>query len=220
MGAGGPGAWRRRGWLRGPPRSDHHPESVSYCSGNGRGEARPTTPAQAPAPTGRVVSHGPGLIAIPCQDTMFSVCAAAIAAMCAAAPAGTQVRWQLDDTNLAGKRDAAVRELLGTPALQWLLMCDSDMAPPADVVARLLGHHVGIVGALCFQRKPPYTPCVGMPRDWLPLDGQLHECLAVGTGCLLVRRAVVEQLADPWFNVTPGGEGEDLAFCLAARAAG
>src|SRR2546425_9928804 len=65
MGAGGPGAWRRRGWLRGPPRSDHHPESVSYCSGNGRGEARPTTPAQAPAPTGRVVSHGPGLTAPP-----------------------------------------------------------------------------------------------------------------------------------------------------------
>lgn len=86
-----------------------------------------------------------------------------------------------------------------------LVMLDSDHAHPADIVERLVGHNVGVVGALAFTRSVPYMPCCFLHlngafrpfADWT-VQG-LVPCDAVGTGAIAIRRSVFRQLdeADP-----------------------
>lgn len=51
------------------------------------------------------------------------------------------------------------------------------------------------------------------------LDG-LTECDAVGGGCLLIAREVLEAIPAPWFECYDTGGGEDFDFCGKAQAAG
>lgn len=49
----------------------------------------------------------------------------------------------------------------------------------------------------------------------------LVRCDALATGCLLIKRAVIEAIAEPWFDFWPGHYGgEDFRFCERARKAG
>jgi len=51
--------------------------------------------------------------------------------------------------------------------------------------------------------------------------GKLAPVDWVGAGALLVRRPVLEKMAPgPWFWPDETGDGEDITFCLKARAAG
>lgn len=166
----------------------------------------------------------PGLVWVPAQETMYTECVRALLPVAATAPNGSVVRFETDHCTVAAKRNAAVEALLATPSLRWLLMVDSDMTPPRDVLLRLQRHGEDIVGALCFQRKEPYAAVVH-PKgaQSITLNGQLQEVEAVGTGCLYVRRRVFDtsaKWAHPWFVANPQDVREDIHFCHMARTAG
>jgi hypothetical protein len=46
----------------------------------------------------------------------------------------------------------------------------------------------------------------------------LLECEAVGTGCMMIHRSVLEKLAPPWFEYRTATGSEDIDFCHRARA--
>ena len=87
-----------------------------------------------------------------------------------------------------------------------LFFLDDDTIPPHDAVVRLLQHNVPIVSGVYYRRSPP----IGIPvmlRDVFDSNGKLRgrqhveqykipdliEVDYVGSGCLLIKREVLEQ---------------------------
>jgi hypothetical protein len=134
---------------------------------------------------------------------------------------GNQIAWQ---------RNYVVEQL--RPDDTFVLFVDSDCVPPRGALARLLSHDVGVVGALNIERVAPFDVCAvkhlephtrfrveEFPAD----DRTLRPVVSVGTGFLLVRRAVFQAVAKPWFRcgqVSPEVLAEDLDFCLRAAEVG
>jgi hypothetical protein len=147
---------------------------------------------------------------------------------------------------------------------QWSLWLDSDVMPPVgnpdwfkkksrtqsltkaqcgyDIIERLLGHNVPLVGAVYAARtegaqmviQPDIDP--RHPGDQQKAEqirkGQLHGLINVdwvGLGCTLIHRRVFESLraksangrqGDVDFFRSEGSKGEDVGFCERAAAAG
>jgi hypothetical protein len=129
-------------------------------------------------------------------------------------------------------RNDIVRLMLESPAkFTHLLFLDSDMIFPADTLVKLLACDQPIAGGLYYQRIPPFAPVV-FNRDAAGNYAQRAAAQltpgplsvdACGTGCLLIRRDVLEKLAFPWFAIEWAGgvqRGEDLYFCEKSRQAG
>lgn len=145
-------------------------------------------------------------------------------------PEGTRLEWAVG-VDIAKARNQLVRNFLTTNG-QWLWFVDDDMIPQPDTLMRLLGTPTEIVQPLVLMRKPPFLPTfysgpnqVTNLYDWRVLEPHmtLVPVDACGTGGMLIRRHVFEQLADPWFEIgkiRPDQMGEDLFFCQKARAAG
>lgn len=138
--------------------------------------------------------------------------------------------WALHTGNgFASLRNLIVREL--EPDVDWLFFMDDDHTFHPDILLRLLDRNVDIIQPLVSTRKPPYRPYGYMHNGqdyesltWsdFPLHG-IREVDAVGTGGMLVRRRVLDEVGDPWFEEGRTGAehlGEDLYFCTKARAAG
>ena len=107
-----------------------------------------------------------------------------------------------------------------------ILYLDADHVHPPTIVADLLAHDVDVVGGLNYTRK---RRACALPADdeRIHKDTGLRQCLAVGTGSLLVRTSVFERIKWPWFyfdysNAKSGGmwEGEDTGFCRRCEDAG
>jgi len=90
---------------------------------------------------------------------------------------------------------------------EYLFFWDSDIIVPQNIVPRLVAHGLPMVSALYWRRHPRIFPEVfrvnpkGIPEPMRPeeiqvLRGQLIECDAVGLGCCLIHRSVLEKLAD------------------------
>lgn len=169
------------------------------------------------------------LIGVPCGETLCVEYVNALLRL--KKPPGTEV-MHLPSSLVHVAREAIAEHALrgGYTHLLWL---DSDMQPPADALVRLLEHGLDIVGALCVQRKPPYSPTaysrlrlgeVG-ESDITPIahvTGGLDEVEGIGCGCTLVRVEVLEAVRRQnrlAYHPMPG-YGEDLSFCLRARRAG
>ena len=150
--------------------------------------------------------------------------------------------------NLSTGRNRLVDDFLRRHSEPWLLMVDTDMVLPLDVLPRLIAaaHPVErpVVGALCYTlergeqqptmyeltRKDSGELAFARPASW-PADACVRVS-ATGTACLLMHRdalLAVEKTskdpAAPWFRETAvGGKlalmGEDLTFCLRCAAAG
>ena len=187
----------------------------------------------------------PGMVAVPCLDMMPSISAAAISFVGQHVPPGSVLHWDPAPGVYVGKRNRIVREFLGRAHLEWLLFLDSDMVPPPHSAIQLLFRDLDIVGGLYFTRhggvpaaghlRSDLTPDV-LLENWDriaeesdPLVGlqersqtiAIQEVDFIGMGCTLIRRGVFEAMSDPWFvSLSESGRGEDIAFCLAARAAG
>jgi len=154
------------------------------------------------------------------------------------------VLHQISGPRVAAARNDLVRAFLSGTA-EWLLMLDSDMVFPRDLVDLLVeaAHwkQRPIVGALCFAggRSGQIRPTLGVmvsndpPRFetvWNYQPNALNGVDYTGAACLLVHRSVYENLATrygdnahPWFAESEiGGQeyGEDVTFCMRARAAG
>ena len=144
---------------------------------------------------------------------------------------------------VSGPRIAHARNDLAKHFLElgadWLFMVDDDMSFDADAIDKLLqsAHPVErpIVGGLCYAAgRDGYFPTLfvvsekGLNRlsDWE--EGSLVPVDATGAACLLIHRDVFVKIdsygeAWPWFQETTFDNvtvGEDMTFCLRARAAG
>jgi len=150
--------------------------------------------------------------------------------------------------NLAKARNRLVVEFLdNNPEAEWLWFCDTDMVFEPDtmhrLVARAIQMDLKVLGALCVivtADGPVPTMFIDdddsvtrVLLDWEP--DQVVEVAATGSGCLLVHREVLEKMRadaggsdNSWFgfdvvNAANGKEwalGEDVSFCLRARASG
>jgi len=134
---------------------------------------------------------------------------------------GNQVAWQ---RNRVARR---VYEL----DRAWALYVDADVVPQPGALAALLGTGLPLVSGVVLERVWPFEVCALRSLEpherWLAPDVLAHRepfpVPAVGTGCLLVRRAVLDAVALPWFRcgqVNPEVLAEDLDFSLRAAAAG
>lgn len=133
--------------------------------------------------------------------------------------AGNQVAWQ---------RNQLCREFRG----DWLLFVDADCVPPPRALGQLLAHGVPLVSGVVLERRVPFRVCAVRSLEPfrridlldLPASGLL-PVTAAGTGCLLIRRPVVEALGPHVFRCgqiagAPDLLAEDLDFSLRAAEAG
>ncbi len=87
-----------------------------------------------------------------------------------------------------------------------IIMLDADHRHgPPDLVERLLAHDKDVVGSLNFARGDG-RPCA-IPLDGDPVHGTVRrngenglvQCLAIGTGALMIRLDAIKDWPQPWF---------------------
>ena len=175
--------------------------------------------------------HPPGMIVLPLGDltryTDFWVSVLALQR-----PPGTRI-LPVKGTSVARNKNQAYRAFL-TSGAQWVWSMGDDHVFLPDILTRLLDHQVDVVAPLCLKRKPPFQPVVyrgpgerehfleRYTMEGLAASRGLLEVYACSTAGMLVRRRVVEAIADPWFELGQGSTdvlGEDLHFCAKLRAA-
>jgi len=119
-----------------------------------------------------------------------------------------------------------------------IMFLDTDMTFPPDTIEKLLAHDKDIVGGLYFERYHPYKPAVfwkhpdGSGDYALPHHipyGELMECDALATGCMLIKMDVFKKLSKPWFEYRVAEYGskkeikfysEDIVFCERVKELG
>jgi hypothetical protein len=112
-----------------------------------------------------------------------------------------------------------------------LFFMDHDVFFPGDTVDRLLAHEKDIVAAPYNMRGvwPPQTMVFlagpdGQRTAADQFPKELFRCEALGCGCMLIRMAVFESIAAPWFALDVRDNelvsSEDVWFCNQARRAG
>lgn len=114
-----------------------------------------------------------------------------------------------------------------------LLFMDSDMTYPPDTLLRLLKHgDLPVIGATYAQRNET-RQTHGFDLEGKRLDvsagGPSREVASLPTGCMLIRRRVLDTLAAqgdepffrmPWADNAANSRGEDYDFCSRVRGAG
>jgi hypothetical protein len=132
---------------------------------------------------------------------------------------------------IAGVREAARQHFLRSDCTH-LYWHDSDMAPPRDIIPRLLAHGAPVANGFyavrgCDPNNPilpfmtrlldpdePKKPTVEMDELAIGEDGLIYP-LACGMGCMLVDRRTME--ATPFAEPESFAEdayGEDIQWCL------
>lgn len=118
-------------------------------------------------------------------------------------------------------RNIIVNEFLKTDC-EWLLMVDSDVVPPMNVLD-MIDNNVPVCSAyVCTFSNGELVP-VGMTKtengychNFDKTEKGLNKVDAVGTGCILIRRDVFDKLGKPYFKfVYEDGlliNGEDFDF--------
>jgi len=135
--------------------------------------------------------------------------------------------------NAVSNRNDIVKSVLAGDFTHLFFM-DSDMQFPEATLSRLLAHDKDVVGGFYSIKIEPYHSTVfiedhenGVPwRTYNPAPGEtLRQVAGIGTGCLLIKRKVLEAMKWPWFYYRPVEEEqkfttEDVAFCEDARKLG
>ncbi|MCP5463843.1 MAG: hypothetical protein H7A33_02345 [Deltaproteobacteria bacterium] len=123
-------------------------------------------------------------------------------------------------------RNEIVKMMLDHPAgFTHLFFIDDDMTFPQNTLQRLIEMDVPVASSLCFSRVPPFRACVFEREDqgkkgfWKRVDfkneGSKMEVDGTGTGCMLIKREVLEQIQAPHFAIewdNGNQRGEDLYF--------
>lgn len=142
-------------------------------------------------------------------------------------PPGSGLGWA-KGVNIPKACNSLVEQMLGGP-YGWLWVMGDDHTFEPDIAVRLLEHDVDVIVPHCLKRYPPWMSVVFESQDddgyYVPADlpeESLTEIHAAGSAGMLIRRRVLETLANPWFAPSPdaGGLNEDLHFCQKAREAG
>jgi len=165
------------------------------------------------------------------------------------------LRWPLNTTvgwaPIKGMQTGDARQKICEEAIdigaKYVWFIDDDTQVPPDAACYLIGtmkqaaDDVIAVGGIYFSKGDPsepivYLDSVGQGAHWKWKRGDVFECSAIGTGCLLVNLELIQKLEKPWFkdlfhetkgwemsNKTEGAKlnmTDDLYFCEKARAAG
>lgn len=139
-------------------------------------------------------------------------------------------------------RDNCVVKFFNSKAdWEYLLFIDADIDPPFEMIDKLIEADKDIVGAAYPGIKENPDGCtVPLPMvfeergDTLSLanGSGLEEVEALGTGAILIKKKVLEEMGPPWFNPKYDYEeptlgvkqidktGEDVNFCLKAKELG
>lgn len=133
--------------------------------------------------------------------------------------------WNTRGSILPRSRTTLARMAIESGATH-LLFIDSDMVFPKDTMHRLLNWDKAVVACNCPTKMLPSTPTArltsetrtGEPLYSVPDDAGLKQVWRVGTGVMMLRTSIFQQLKHPWFPM-PWDEqlqdyrGEDWAFC-------
>jgi hypothetical protein len=119
---------------------------------------------------------------------------------------------------------------------EFIWFVDDDTVPPHFAISKLIyemrqhPEAMAIGGIYCMKQDPP-SPVVyrqnGHGEFWDWAVGDVFECTAVGTGCMLVRMSVFQHLTRPWFStslevltepvdgktIAAQGFSDDIYFC-------
>lgn len=130
-------------------------------------------------------------------------------------------------------RNRIVERFLSTDCTH-LMMIDDDIVPPMDALERLLFHDKEIVAAACPMIGPDKKGNLVVSYNAYAMDEDnvsiplidasgLVQCDAVGTGCIMIKRKVLENMhaIAPFltrYNEKTGIKemGEDIYFCKLA----
>jgi len=169
-------------------------------------------------------------LCIPARDTVHTVFARSLANI-----TSYLTKHKIDyslhfvlGTVIANSRTQLVNEALEENA-DYILWLDSDMHIPSTILKKLLTHNKDIVACTYSTRYKPYDTVAFLdfnnPPARLDAKNGLHEVLAVGMGCMLVKTSVYKNLPKPWFNHAYNEElddfsGEDIWFCKLAKEHG
>lgn len=137
-------------------------------------------------------------------------------------PEGTEVFFAKGSDREIG-RNKLVAAMLDS-GHDWLLFLDDDGVFEQDLLERLLAHDKDVVGALYLRRDMPFTALAyeSMLDDgrMVPINLNEHpqdalvQVKAVGTGGMMVKRRVFENMeAGHWFRRAEP-YSEDIIFCL------
>ncbi len=131
-------------------------------------------------------------------------------------------------------RNIIAENFLKTDATH-LLLADSDMLLPPDLIERLLSHGKDMVSALYFGRTQAVPMFMfkgengeyGFPAEYV--EGGLLSVDAIGLGACMIRRKVIEKVREavgdgPMFRFVYKNRvkvvGEDIFFCEKVKEAG
>jgi len=161
-------------------------------------------------------------LAIPSSDMVHADFAMRLANMCLNPGARTCIINAKTSIVALGRNQCA--EAAKLAGATHLLFLDSDMIFPPDTITRLLKRDKDIVGAVYSQRGAPFHPLgVTYEGEHTHVTSGVRRMKILPTGCLMIRMAVFDTLAKPWFNTRVEGEkllGEDYYFCERATEAG
>lgn len=168
------------------------------------------------------MSTVPGLLGVPVREWIWTQSAIAIHRVQLPPGSGLTLHGDRTSSSIAFNRNTIVKTFLSQPRFRWLLFCDSDMVPPADIAHRLLSHgeERDIIAAPYYGRHAPHYPVWTELEQPEPESTALREVALAGFGCVLLQRRVLEAMPAPWFEHPIPGSEEDLVFCRKARALG
>ena len=172
-------------------------------------------------------------IAVPSMDSVPAFFAQSLALLQRAGD--TQIGWEVGSLVYHARNNLA-RQAIKAEA-DWVLWLDSDMVFAPDTLQRMLkvcqDNSIDFLTAVCFRRKPPYTPClfdrlekVDKGASYTALLSAPEGLFKVG-GCgfagVLVSTQVILDVAAKFngrmFDPIEGF-GEDVSFCWRARQCG
>ncbi len=172
-------------------------------------------------------------IAVPSMDTLPALFCQSLALLQRAG--NTMVGFEVGSL-VYNARNNLARQAIKAEA-DWVLWLDSDMVFRPDLLQRMLKvcteNDIDFLTALCFRRKPPYTPClfdrlekVDKGASYTTLMSVPEGRFQVGgcgfAGVLLsmdVLLSVAARFNGRMFDPIDGF-GEDVAFCWRARQCG
>lgn len=172
-------------------------------------------------------------IVVPSFDTLPALFCQSLALLKRAGD--TQIAFEVGSLVYHARNNLA-RQVLKSDA-DWVLWLDSDMVFAPDTLQRMLkvcqDNDISFLTALCFRRKPPYTPCLfdrlekvekgasytallSVPEGLFKVGGCGFAGVLMSTDVLLsVYNKFNGKMFDPM-----DGFGEDVSFCWRARQCG
>ncbi|HDY66398.1 MAG TPA: hypothetical protein ENH85_01255 [Candidatus Scalindua sp.] len=132
---------------------------------------------------------------------------------------------------ISNNRNKIVQDFLLKKEFDYLLMIDGDIIPPPNVL-NLADFQKDIISPVCFIYQKsvvaPLTLKMGKEGQYTVAEFKGYEGLievdAVGTGCMMLSRKVLEEIPAPFADVFDEHGvrkfGLDLAFCRKAKAKG